>query len=94
MFDFKINGQTISLLVSPSHAICPGYWSTSGTRAVLRSRNASAQTPRALPGVILMNWQAGLPQNGPSRSLFDDWVSLVEESTLEMRATGNKEDAR
>jgi hypothetical protein len=27
--------------------------------------NASAQTPRALAGETLIDWQAGLPQNGP-----------------------------
>jgi len=93
-FAFKIRGQTTSLFVSPSQAICPGYSSTSGTSAVLRWRKASAHTPRALPGVVLMNWHAGLPQNGPRSNLLVWRVLLVKGSTREMREGGNKEDSR
>jgi hypothetical protein len=94
-FDLKIRGQTTSLLVSPSHAICPGYSSTSGTSIVLRWRKASAHTPRALPGVVLMNWQAGLPQKGPKSSLLVVvGVDPFANNSREMRGGGNKDDSR
>lgn len=54
-------GTTISLWLSPSHAICPGNSSTSGTSTVLPSAAAVPHTP--LPKAIV--WQATFPWNGP-----------------------------
>lgn len=66
--DRKIRGHTTSLRVSPSQAMWPGYFSTSETTMVRLCRKVSAQTPRALPGAVLMYWHAGFPLKGPRRS--------------------------
>lgn len=44
-FPFCIIGTTISLLLLPSQAICPGYWSTSLTSCVFLPSAAVPQTP-------------------------------------------------
>lgn len=65
-------GTTTSLLLSPSHAMCPGNSSTSGTSCVRPLAAAAPQTPR--PKAIV--WQATLPWKGPRMSC----CLLVEEA--------------
>jgi hypothetical protein len=62
-------GTTISLFDAPSHAICPGKRSTSGTSCVSAVAAATPQTPR--PKAMI--WQATLPWKGPRMS----WGFLV-----------------
>lgn len=54
-------GTTISLLLSPSQAICPGNSRTSATLNIFFSAAAVPHTP--LPMAML--WHAGRPWNGP-----------------------------
>ena len=85
-------GHTISLFVSPSQAMWPGYESTSGTSIVFLWMKALAQTPRAFPGVTLINWQAGFPQNGPSRRFSSSFAgsSLLTEDN---EGVGNSDES-
>jgi hypothetical protein len=68
---FKTIGTTISLLESPSHAMCPGKASTSGTSWVSIFSAAVPHTP--LPNLIV--WHATFPWKGPRISCLG-----VEES--------------
>lgn len=75
-------GITNSLLVSASQAIWPGKASTSLTNWADRLTKAVAQTEadlsetlwvwglRAVTGGRTIDWQAGFPWNGPSRSFW------------------------
>lgn len=74
----RMRGRTISLFVSLSQAIWPGYSSTFGTKMVCPWRKASAHTPWLFPGIILMNWQAGFPENGPSNMRSEILITFSE----------------
>ena len=65
---FPTIGTTISLLLSPSHAICPGYSRTSSTLTILFWAAAAPHTPRPMA----MLWHAGRPWKGP-RMRVEGW---------------------